>query len=317
MKTRWGENLSRNLAFFVLLTLGVCIESVPLNAYAGLVAIVSPSGKKVRIETNGEAANVGDEHFIMDSTGKKIALVRVTKVGNGTFDAEVTKNPSNVTLQKGFSTAPKGGASTSNSSGGAASNGSGNRGMGPAKKHFGMTFAYLMNTMDASFTAGSSLGATGLYKVNAAMKGSTFGIHGFYDHPIKPSLLLRAVVGIDQFAVATTIATTDCDNKTSANCNVNINYLSGYGFLNWTFLMKPKWKAWVGPGFGYMYPISKSTTILNNSEISGIPVYMLALGADVAIGNKYFMPISLEYGMFPPSDNVKASMMILRFGFGW
>jgi hypothetical protein len=41
------------------------------------------------------------------------------------------------------------------------------------------------------------------------------------------------------------------------------------------------------------------------------------MGLDYFVGNKNFIPVSLEYQLFLSSDTVSANAILFRAGYGW
>lgn len=293
------KNIKKLFVFFILVFSG--------SAFAAKVTQVK--NKKIMIELEGESASNGKEYFVINGSGKKVAIVRITQVKNGKAIAEITKG----TAQVGYSLQSKGGGSTASSSGASGDSYYDKKlnSRTSTGNSFGLVAGYLMNSMTASFPAGPP-GAT--YKVNATMSGTGFGALGYYDYAIGPRFTIRGMGGLEQYNVAGSIATADCTATT--NCSVTLTYLSlyGYGRFNLT-TSGTKW--WLGGGYGYLYAMSKASTVLRSDQISANQLFVVSLGADFRMSPKTMIPVSLEYGLFPTSDSVKASIMYLRFGYAW
>jgi hypothetical protein len=287
--------------FFVFLVL-----TISGTAFAATVTAVK--NKRIMISLDGEAASSGTEFFVINASGKKVAIVKVTQVKNGKAIAEISKG----TAQVGYSLQLKGGGGKSGGSGSADSyydKKLTNRAR--TGNSMGVVGGYLMNSMTASFIGGV-FGST--YKVNADMAGSGFGALGFYDYAFSPRWVFRGMAGLEQYNVSGTITTPDCANTT--NCSVSLTYLSMYGYGRYNILNeKTKW--WAGLGYGYLYAMSKSATAINVSQVSANQIFMFSTGVDIRLSAKSYIPISLEYGMFPTSDSVSAKIIYLRAGYAW
>ncbi|RYZ72011.1 MAG: hypothetical protein EOP09_03830 [Proteobacteria bacterium] len=287
--------------FFVLVCSG--------SAYAAKVTQVK--NKKVMISLDGTSASNGSEFFVLNASGKKVAIVRVTQVKGGKAIADITKG----TAQAGYSLQAKGGGGGSSSS---SSSGSGDsyydrklNNRANTGNSFGLVGGYLMNSMTATFPGGPQ-GAT--YKVNASMSGSGFGALGYYDYAMSPRFSLRGMGGLEQYNVAGSIATADCNLTTS--CSVNLTYLSLYGYGRFNVTTSGN-KFWLGGGYGYLYAMSKASNVLKADQITANQIFVLAAGMDFRLSAKTFIPVSLEYGLYPTSDSVKATIMYLRAGYAW
>lgn len=151
-------------------------------------------------------------------------------------------------------------------------------------------------------------------RANASMSGMGFGAGGFYDVPFGDSLAGRIWAGIEQFNVSGDISTAACNGSTT--CDAKINYLSVYGLGKWYF-MQGQYRSWVGGGAGFLLAVSKSATALNESQISTNQVLTAALGLDWQMSRKNYVPISIEYNMFPDSSTVKATMIVIKAGWAW
>ncbi|MBC7370297.1 MAG: hypothetical protein H7326_01960 [Bdellovibrionaceae bacterium] len=295
------KNIKTLFVLFVLVFSG--------SAFAAKVTQVK--NKKIMIALEGEGATNGSEYYVINGSGKKVAIVRISQVKSDKAIADITKG----TAQVGYTLQSKSGGGSAAS---ASTKDSGDSyydkklsSRANTGNSFGLVAGYLMNSMTASFTGGP-FGAT--YKVNASMTGTGFGALGYYDYAIGPRFSLRGMGGLEQYNVAGSIATADCTLTT--NCSVTLTYMSlyGYGRFNVT-TSGNKW--WIGGGYGYLYAMSKASTVLRSDQISANQIFVLSTGIDFRLSPKTYIPVTLEYGLFPASDSVKATIMYLRFGYAW
>ena len=277
---------------------------------ASAAQVINVKGSKVLVDLQGMDAKAGDEFYGMNAENKRKAILRLSQVKNGKAVAEIVKGNAEI----GFSLQPRTGAPAPSSPSAAQ----------PAKKRakkenytslrskqqhaWGVTLNVLMNTMSASFN-----GSTGT-RVTADLKGNSFGVNGLYDYPMSERFYIRGLAGYDQYQLTGSVANNDCDS--SKTCTVNVNYLSGYGIAKYN-LTTGSTRFWAGGGLGYLFAISKSSTVLKTSEITSNLLYLLSLGLDMGMGNKNFLPIQFDYGIFPSSDTVKATSMFIRLGWAW
>jgi hypothetical protein len=186
----------------------------------------------------------------------------------------------------------------------------GNAGILPAlKDSYGAVGGYLMNSMTASVSSNTYPTA-----VSTGMSGTGFSVGGFYDSLFSSDIVGRGSVGLEQFSASGTTTNPVCAN--SKNCTANINYLSFYGLLKW-YTNQGSYRNWVGGGAGYLIAISKSSSALNESQISTNQVFTFAYGCDVQMSRQNYIPISLEYNLFPSSATVKANQIMLKAGWAW
>lgn len=284
----------KNLAkiFLVVFTLSFS------TAFAASITTVK--GNQVLIDSTGSTLTVGQQLMAKDSAGKNRAILKVTKLGKNRALAEIVKGKAEV----GYNIAARRPASVEMST---TQGGSLSRTL--AGKKMGVVGSYLMNTMNAKF----SLNGT---NYTASMKGTGFGVLGYYDYPIKSNFEARGLGGVEQFVASESKSTALCDSGTSSTCNVNITYLSLYGLLKYKFLKNTS-TYWAGGGMGYLLAASKSSTVLDISQVSTNQVFTLSAGVDVGMKNNRIMPISLDYSLFPSSGTVTASMISVRVGWGW
>lgn len=274
-------------------------------------------GTRVLVELEGASSSAGEEYFLIDpASTKRRAIIRIRQVKGDQAIAEILKGKaqSGYTLQaKAHSTinntsarARKADRSFSNPSEDILT-ASGRFPLVP-KNSYGVLGSYLSHSMNAKFVA--SPGRT----ASSSLSGSGFGVGGFYDHSLTDKLTGRAHASYEQFNAQGTTPLADCDGSTT--CDVKINYLSVYGLAKYQ-LTSSKYRMWIGGGVGFLLAMSKSSTVLNASQISTNQVFTAAFGTDVYFNSKNYIPLSLEYNLFPASSTVTASSIILRAGWAW
>ncbi len=278
------------------------IGSLLSAQFALAMKITTVKGKKALIDLEGESAAAGDQYFALDGSGKKKAVLKIVQVKGGKAIAVVGKGSaqSGYTLQLGKAAGGGGeaGASYAGSSYSPASSGF---------RNWGVLGSYLMNNMTAK------VGVDTVGEENVAMSGSGFGVLGFTDYALSRSFVLRASGGYEIYAVKGTGLNSKCTD--SNDCNVNINYISMYGHAKYIFVESPN--IWAGLGVGFLMAASKSSSVLNPSQISANQIYSLSLGTDISMGGKSFLPIAFDYNLFPASATVQANYMALRVGWAW
>lgn len=275
-------------------------------------------GQKVLISLDGDTVSEGEEFFLINpANNKKAAIVRIRQIKGGKALADLVKGKA----AQGYGLQAKAAApmsadpSYSPSGDSFSSSKASDTGgiLRTLKNSYGVTGGMLMNTMNANVSAVDS--GTGLKTTSeATMAGSGFGVGGFYDMLLTSSIVGRGWVGIEQFNVTGDAASAVCSG--SKSCDAKINYLSLYGLAKW-YLSESKYRFWLGGGGGYLIAVSKSSMALNASQISTNQIFTAAFGLDVQTTRKNYIPISIEYNMFPSSDTVKASMISIKAGWAW
>lgn len=285
-----------------------------LTPSAWSASVSAVKGQKVLINLDGDSANEGDEFFLINpGSNKKTALIRIRQIKGNKAMGEIIKGRA----ATGYSLQAKAPGSMSAGAGGygdsSYSRAQESGILRNLKNSYGITGGYLMNTMSANVTAVDS--GTGIRTTSAAnMSGGGLAVGGFYDYLLSSSFVAHGVVGIEQFNVTGDAAASVCSG--SKSCDAKINYLAMYGAVKW-YLTQEKYRVWLGGGIGYLMALSKSSSALNASQISTNQVFNLAVGTDMQMSRKNYVPISLEYNLFPSSETVKASNIMIKAGWAW
>lgn len=282
-------------------------------AYSATVTQVK--GKQVLIDMEGDSASEGDEFFLINpDTEKKVGMVRVKRAKGSKAIAMVIKGRAaeGYTLEANSDDMDEDSeevVESRSSRKGRGSSGAGN--LKSLKNSFGIMGGYLMNTMNADVSYNNNGTTT---KSSASMTGSGFGFGGFFDFVFSPSIAIHTVAAMEQFSAKGTVTNPACTGTTA--CTADINYLSLYGMGKW-YLTQGGFRFWLGGGGGYLLALSKKSTALNENQISSNSVITGAIGGDLQLSKKNYIPISLEMNMFPASETVKASQMAIKFGWAW
>lgn len=263
---------------------------------------------------------VGDQLLAVDATGKRRALLQVRQVRGQRAIADITRGQTEVGHQLQARAARPTQMSRPVQPSDEKSEASDDsltarqrllqqrRKNGPA---WGLTANLHQTTMDVEFRVAPTNRVA-----SASMSGSSFGLGGFYDHPLTPEFQIRAFSGLEQVKAAGSTENTDCGNGTTRDCNFDVNYLSVGAQARYLF-GEGDTKFWIGGGGAFFLAMSKSSNVLDTSQISTNQVYFLSGGVDIGITRDSFIPLSLDYGMFPPSDTVKAGLITMKVGYGW
>lgn len=306
--------MSLNKSLLISL-LGLFISSTSFAAF-----VTTAKGNKVLINLEGDTVDPEDEFFLINpETNKKTAIIRIKQVKGNRALADVLKGKAAVsqTLQaRGSAGSRPMSADVSDPNASEAATSAGNAGSGGyakiIKESYGVMGSLNMNSMSANVTYRDPVGT--VLRSSTDMKGNGFGVGGFYDYPFTDTLVGHAYAALEQFTVSGSATNAACSGST--NCDANINYLSVYGLAKWYF-MPGQYRSWVGGGAGFLLAVSKSSSALNESQISTNQVFSFAGGVDIQMSRQNFIPIGLQYNMFPDSSSVKASQIILKAGWGW
>lgn len=281
--------------------------------------VTSVKEKQLLIDLDGDEVVLDEEFFVLNpATNKKTAIIRIIKIKKNKALAVITAG----SAQPGFTLMAKvtskenkdsethheTSEKTTNKNSSSNSNYLHN-----LKPSYGITGKYIYNSM-AAFVENKSV--TPKLTDTVEMTGSSFGFGGFYQYVATPDIALLTSSYLEQFNYSGTSKIPGCSSGTSTDCHVDITYLSFYG-LGQYYFTKNKFRYWIGLGGGFLMAISKSATAIKESSISSNQVGILALGADIQLNRKNYIPVSLEYIYFPGSSTVTAKSLTLKAGWAW
>lgn len=276
------------------------------GSIAQAARISKVKGKQVIIEIESSEINEGQKFFVMIE-GKKKGIVLITKVAKGRALGKITKGiaAEEATLES----VGKGGAGTNPSSGSAGNESEGDpadstkrRGKGKKSNSdvntttfIGVLAGYAMDSQSVKDTAGNSV----------SMSGGGYSFKGFADLPLSGSVGAIARAGVEQV------------NLSGGNYTTSILYATGDILVRYSF-SDSGFIPYIAAGLGIHYPLSKSSTILDVPRISSTTVFFVpSLGFNYAMSSDMILVGVVEYGLFPPSNDVSTSLITARFGAGW
>jgi hypothetical protein len=145
------------------------------------------------------------------------------------------------------------------------------------------------------------------------LTGSGYSFKLAMDNGVFNKLWFRGMLGMESISGAGD-AFVDCD--AGEDCDVEITYLT---LDLWARLLFAKggFRPWVGAGVDLMFPMSDDSNALDSDSITNTSLILAGLGFDILFTDTFSMPIQLEYGFFPASDQVEASLIAGRLGFMW
>ncbi|MBX3033469.1 MAG: hypothetical protein KF865_06035 [Bdellovibrionaceae bacterium] len=295
----------------LLTSLLFALSTVP--AQAAEVTQVKNGRAMLDLSGDMESTQEGDTVFATDADGKRKAILTVQKVRGTKAIAVVTKG----TAEVGYGLAPRGGKKTMSRAVRADDSQDGDesaRGDSYYKslrktsgKAYGIMGGFQQTAMAVTFKTGATTTST------ANLKGSSFGVTGFYDHPLASRFFFRGIVGYEQLS-----ASASCVKGNETTCSFTASALSFYGQAKYNYMESNSMRGWLGAGFGFLYFMGKSSNVIDTAQLSSNQIYQLATGLEFPLRGKAFIPVTLEYGMYPASDTVKnASAMVLRAGYAW
>lgn len=165
---------------------------------------------------------------------------------------------------------------------------------------WGVTAGMGTNSMTVKSTASS-----------ATLVGTSPNLSAFYQRQLDEEFSTRLFAGYHAFQVSGTSSI--CSG---GNCSVDISYLGLEALVRYAFVKKANWQFNAGAGLGFLFPITKSSNIVNTSKITTNQTLLISMGLDWKLGKNSFMPIQLDYALFPDNSTSSANQMILRLGYG-
>jgi hypothetical protein len=278
----------KRLAFTTFITLFFTLF-FGLSAHAGEVTKIK--GKGVLLRLDGESADVGDKFFLVNSAGKKKAIVQITKVKGNQALARVTAGKAEVGMTMIRKDGGGGGGSSSTARHG--------KGLLKNRSYWGGMLGYGLNNMNVTTQTTPS--------ISTSMSGSSFGAQGIFDYELFDRVWFRGGAGYQGFSAQSG------DSCVGGTCNANIGYLD-LSFLGRYLFTQDEFRPWAGLGFDMLFPLTKSSTALDSSSMNNTGVIIIAAGFDWSISPTMYIPVSLEYGMFPKSSTVDANWIVVRAG---
>ena len=146
------------------------------------------------------------------------------------------------------------------------------------------------------------------------ISGTGIGFKLIAEYPISNSLHVRMKLGTLPFN-----AKSDDSQDSDSSREIAVNYLSAGAYGKYVFNPGSKTAIWIGGGMSMVLPIDKgegTTNAINVDQIASTTTFSGVGGLDFKINEKFFAPISVEYVMFPPSDDVSANSILFNFGLG-
>lgn len=168
----------------------------------------------------------------------------------------------------------------------------------------------------ASLTAKTRSGAT-VIEDSLSLKGNSYNLKAIYDYHMSPSFTIRGGGGLETLSTTGSVSAASkvavCNN--SSSCTLALNYLSAEVAAQFNFTQGPT-RIWAGAGYAFLLAMSKNNNIANLEATSTNQAIFLGGGADIAVGAKGYIPIVVEYGLFPFAG-IQLSGIYIRGGYGW
>lgn len=261
-------------------------------------------GKRVLVQVQPDEVKKNEVYYVTRD-GKRVGIVKIRAVKGGKAMAQLGKGAAakgdTLVLRGAKAVAPTEAAPAAE-----AESDSGATGVALLKERgsWGIVagLAQSSATVDLRNSSGVSLG-------NVDLSGSGFNLKGLFDYPLFAPIWFRAMAGVEQFVAGGTN-----NSNCGAECTIDITYLTADFWGRFVFGSKHRW--WLGAGFDLLFPLSKSSTALDESSITNTSILAVGGGVDFVLQSGSYIPLQIEYGMYPESDQVEASAIMVRVGYG-
>lgn len=273
-----------------------------VSSHAEAARITRVKENQVMVDLEGSSDYAEGSRYIVIVGGKRKAVIELSKIKNGKAIGKVLKGKP---AQDGTLTPMGGGSAPSKS----ASKSRRTR----ARDSGGDSFSDLTVGAVLGFASDSQTVTSTATPTQPAgtisMSGSGFSLKAFADLPISGNLGAIGRVGLEKFSVKGTFP----NGEPTAT---DITYLSADLLVRYNFL-EGAIKVFPLAGLGIHYPISKTSGPLNVQQISATTIFFFGGGAQYKFSDNMYAVASAEYGLFPPSNDVKTNLIAVRGGVGW
>ncbi len=258
--------------------------------------IAKIKGKSVLIDLAGTAAKPGDAFYALSSDGGRKALIRISKIKGDKAIGKIIKGRPAQGMALELRTKSASVAYKNNPYNAENKN----------RAYWGGLFGYSRDSMNVDIN--NSLSGQFLQTVN--MTGSGFSGKALLDYELVPQVWFRGSSGLEMFNVS---GGSVCGESNAQSCDAKIIYMT-FDFLGRYVFKQGRLSPWLGAGVSLLFPATKSTTALSEASVTTTSVFNIAGGADIVMSQKMYIPLQIEYSIFPKSDEVSASAITFRVG---
>lgn len=276
MGTLWTASINIFLISFIPL-------SLLLNETATAHTLQNVKGEKVLMLLEPPLPAVGDLFVVQDAEGAEKAQIQIRQIKDKRAVAYVIKGTLSPQSLGGTQITPL---------------------ILPKAPLFsakGYYLGYSQNQMNIGLTSSTSLG----------LSGSSYNLGAFFESPLSPSLQVLARVGYEGLKAQGALTSSAC----GGDCKVDIGYLSADAVLKYS-LSETTRTWWFGAGLGFLYPLMKSSNILDTSKITFNERILLGGGLNWFFKPQNYIPFQVEYSLQPSTKVVSTRQILVRLGYG-
>lgn len=289
----------RRTGFILVLSSAVFLPTLFFSPAVEAAYVERVKGKQVLINNEDTDIQVGENYYVVVD-GKRRAVVKITKVRGGKSIGVVTKGRAepDASVKPARKVRP-------------AFNDDGDEEPKPVRKRRARRSSPDSDIVAVPVTIVGGLVGYGMDSQSVttnnrtvSMSGSGYSVRGFGDMPLSGRLGLIARGGIEQLELSG-------ESEKTSIMYLTIDALLRYAFSEGTFV------PYAAGGLGIHYPVSKSSTILDESKIAMTSVFFADLGFNYKMSEDLYLTAHAEYGYFPPSSTVNTNFIAIRAGAGW
>lgn len=287
------------------LVLFIMVFLIPLMGHS--VSILNIKGDRVLLDLDGEDLQPGDRLVAAASSGKGKGLMQIKQVKGSKAIATIIKGKIEVGYEIEKDEAKKNEESSDEEleleeepEPKPKKKASKKKSRNP-KSAWGLVVGMASNSMTVK--PGNT---------TTALSGSSTNITGFYQRELDGSLSVRILGG--SYNLIASGPSKDISACTAGGCKVEISYMGMESLVQYSMIKNSNLNLWAGAGLGVLFASSNSSNVLKTSTMSS--TFLASLGVDWSISKDMFLPLSVDYVIFPDNSTSTASQMVIRFGFG-
>ncbi|MFK8137534.1 MAG: hypothetical protein AB8E15_04150 [Bdellovibrionales bacterium] len=293
------------MKFLVLIVLSLSVAKPAMSAN-----ITKKKKKKIYLKLEpSDIFDKGDRLFVFDKKNKKRGLIIIRKVKGNKALAILKKGKA----RKGWKAYLKGQSKPGKAVAkkkrmGKKKQSKANSGKREAWR-WGVAGGINLINMDITLSDGEVVATTGT--TISALVTLQWNLHSNW--------VLLGRSGYMGFGTEGTAVGGKCQNDgvDTTQCVTDIAYLSNEGYIQYYFNEGPS-RYWGGFGGNMVFPLTKSSTALTESEIALDSYLAFAFGYDLSVSDGREVPMSIEFQTpLQPSTGVDRFIITTRVGYRW
>jgi hypothetical protein len=255
--------------------------------------IIEVKSNQAKVEPEGEVFQVGDKLWAADDFGKILALLVVKNIEGNSIQTQVLKGIAKQNLVVG------------------------KMGTKPPKKE--NNFARSVIKENAKWAGMIGLGSNSMTvkpssSASATLNGTSIDVSAMYFKKMDSTLGLRLTGKYHSLKVSgRSNSISACSNT---DCYVDLNFIGTEILGTYTYSQGNSHELWLGTGLGLFLAVNKDSNVLDTFKISISETLLLSTGMDWKIDKTTFIPIQLDYALYPDNQTSSANQFIVSLGYG-